>query len=186
MTDPGDKPPRQDPPMEEILASIRRIIAEENAEQKPTTSGREGHAGRGIDKRFEVLELTEMVGEDGRVTSLKAAEAAPPTTPPASPAAGPPDRSAAGDALVSLPAAASATGAFKSLFTIAQEREKDQGEEPMTTSTPLGNGGRTLEDLVREELRALMKTWLDQNLPQVVERIVEREVKRITRNLDDA
>lgn len=185
MANPGDKPPRQDPPMEEILASIRRIIAEENAEQNSATTGQGGQAARAIDKRFEVLELTEMVGEDGRVTSLTGAKPASPVTA-AAPPGGPPDRSAASDALVSGAAAASATGALKTLFTIAQEREKDLGEEPMTTSTPLGNGGRTLEELVREELRALMKTWLDQNLPQVVERIVEREVKRITRSLDDA
>ena len=38
----------------------------------------------------------------------------------------------------------------------------------------------TLEGLVREMLRPMMKEWLDTNLPQMVERIVEREVKKLT------
>jgi cell pole-organizing protein PopZ len=48
----------------------------------------------------------------------------------------------------------------------------------------LGNGAITLEDIVREELRPLLKAWLDQNLPAMVERLVQREIRRITRDVD--
>ncbi|HWU13655.1 MAG TPA: DUF2497 domain-containing protein, partial [Caulobacter sp.] len=41
--------------------------------------------------------------------------------------------------------------------------------------------GRTLEDVVRELLRPLLKEWLDQNLPRIVEAKVEEEVHRIAR-----
>jgi cell pole-organizing protein PopZ len=41
--------------------------------------------------------------------------------------------------------------------------------------------GRTLEDVVRELLRPLLKEWLDQNLPRIVETKVEEEVHRIAR-----
>jgi cell pole-organizing protein PopZ len=39
----------------------------------------------------------------------------------------------------------------------------------------------TLEDVVREALRPMLKSWLDENLPRVVERMVQEEVERITR-----
>ena len=39
----------------------------------------------------------------------------------------------------------------------------------------------TLEDVVRETLRPMLKSWLDGNLPRVVERMVQAEVERITR-----
>jgi cell pole-organizing protein PopZ len=41
--------------------------------------------------------------------------------------------------------------------------------------------GRTLEDVVRELLRPLLKDWLDSNLPQIVQATVDREVERIAR-----
>jgi hypothetical protein len=42
--------------------------------------------------------------------------------------------------------------------------------------------GRTLEDVVRELLRPLLKTWLDENLPRIVEAKVAEEVERIARS----
>ena len=39
----------------------------------------------------------------------------------------------------------------------------------------------TLEDVVRETLRPMLKSWLDENLPRVVERMVQAEIERITR-----
>ena len=41
--------------------------------------------------------------------------------------------------------------------------------------------GRTLEDVVRELLRPLLKTWLDEHLPGIVQAKVEAEVERIAR-----
>ena len=38
-----------------------------------------------------------------------------------------------------------------------------------------------LEDVVRDALRPMLKLWLDENLPSVVERMVEAEIERITR-----
>ena len=43
----------------------------------------------------------------------------------------------------------------------------------------LGNGGLTLEDITREILRALIKDWLDQNLPYMIERIVKKEIEKM-------
>jgi len=47
--------------------------------------------------------------------------------------------------------------------------------------TVLSNNARTLEDLVREMLRPMLKSWLDDNLPSLVERIVKAEIERVSR-----
>ena len=48
-------------------------------------------------------------------------------------------------------------------------------------STVLSNNVRTLEDLVKEMLRPMLKSWLDDNLPGLVERIVKAEIERVSR-----
>jgi cell pole-organizing protein PopZ len=48
-------------------------------------------------------------------------------------------------------------------------------------STVLTNNARTLEDLVKEMLRPMLKSWLDDNLPGLVERIVKAEIERVSR-----
>ena len=48
-------------------------------------------------------------------------------------------------------------------------------------NTVLGNNARTLEDLVKEMLRPMLKSWLDDNLPSVVDRIVRAEIERVSR-----
>ncbi len=47
--------------------------------------------------------------------------------------------------------------------------------------TVLSNNARTLEDLVKEMLRPMLKSWLDDNLPGLVERIVNAEIERVSR-----
>ena len=44
---------------------------------------------------------------------------------------------------------------------------------------PLGNADRTLEDVVRELLRPMLKEWLDDHLPPLVERLVKDEIARL-------
>jgi uncharacterized protein len=48
-------------------------------------------------------------------------------------------------------------------------------------NTVLSNNARTLEDLVKEMLRPMLKSWLDDNLPGMVERIVKAEIERVSR-----
>jgi uncharacterized protein len=47
--------------------------------------------------------------------------------------------------------------------------------------TVLSNNGRTLDDLVKEMLRPMLKVWLDDNLPTIVERLVRSEIERVSR-----
>jgi cell pole-organizing protein PopZ len=47
--------------------------------------------------------------------------------------------------------------------------------------TVLVQNARTLEDLVKEMLRPMLKSWLDDNLPGLVERLVRAEIERVSR-----
>ena len=47
--------------------------------------------------------------------------------------------------------------------------------------TVLVQNARTLEDLVKEMLRPMLKTWLEDNLPNLVERLVRAEIERVSR-----
>lgn len=69
----------------------------------------------------------------------------------------------------------------------------DQLLEPATASAVQGAmarlngvgamavGGQTVESVIRELLRPMLKDWLDENLPSMVERLVEKEISRISR-----
>lgn len=87
---------------------------------------------------------------------------------PAEPAMRTPDdarRAAMPDrAIISSTTAAAVDNAFNSL-----------------AHTVLGNNARTLEDLVKEMLRPMLKAWLDDNLPGLVDRIVRAEIERVSR-----
>ena len=49
------------------------------------------------------------------------------------------------------------------------------------THTVLNHNARTLEDLVKDMLRPMLKNWLDENLPTMVERLVRAEIERVAR-----
>jgi cell pole-organizing protein PopZ len=71
--------------------------------------------------------------------------------------------------LVAPAAAAAAAESLGSLVrTLAAER-----------ATAVHRGGPTIEDLVREEVRPLLKEWLDTHLPPIVERMVRAEIERV-------
>jgi cell pole-organizing protein PopZ len=170
-----------EPSMEEILASIRKIITDEVP----------APAANGEAATQDVIELTQMVQEDGSVVEVKPAapaEGAPtPPPPPPSPSepamTKPPEKAPpAADALVSAP---SASAAATSLSALASTVEIERIAHAPATSTPFGNGARTLEDMVIELMRPLLKDWLDKNLPGTVDRLVQKEIERISRKAQD-
>ena len=156
--------------MEEILATIRRIIAEDE---------QQGAAGPGAPNRAdEVLVLTEAIETDGSVRHIAPAAPASGTLPPDGRREPEPPRPDAagvaeairGERLVSSTASEAAASAFARL-----NAARDRGGP----ETPLGRGDKTLEDIVRELLRPLLQTWLDENLPALVERLVQKEIARV-------
>jgi uncharacterized protein len=147
--------------MEDILASIRRILSEDEA---PAADGNPPAltppAGEGV----LVLDPAMMVPESALPESALP-ESALPETPAA---AEPPPRAAVSANLVAPAAAAAAASSVGSLVRHLAER-----------STQVHGGGPTIEDIVREEIRPLLKSWLDANLPPIVERLVRTEIERV-------
>ncbi len=143
-----------DPSMEDILASIRRILSEDEA---PAA----GHAAPANAMHNAVLQLDESM-----MVAPPAAEQAEPAAPepvPVAPvvAAGP---------LLAPEAAQAATDSVGTLLRrLVADREQ----------VVVHRGGPTIEDMVREELRPLLKAWLDANLPELVERHVRVEIERV-------
>jgi cell pole-organizing protein PopZ len=191
MTDAKNQ--QAEPSMEEILASIRRIISEDTESAKtapadapaavpaaaappaPARAAAPAPVPAAAAPAAEVLELTEMVDDDGKVMNLTNTETKTPPAPPAAPAS---DESG----LISKQAASAAVGALTGLQAAARR----DGDDGARSGFVLGNGAATVEDIVRAELRPLLKAWLDANLPPLVERLVQREIKRITRQIDEA
>ena len=207
MTQPAKA---QEPSMEEILASIRRIIADDDAAKPapkaaakppeppppakappppPAASVSMGQDDidamlAGFDEAQEqeqeeevppepapdVLELTEaMAAPEAEKPSFRKIEGRqdvvfnePPPAPPRPQPA--PTRSRDEGPLISAAASAAVNSAFGTL-----------------AHTMLVQNSRTLEDLVKEMLRPMLKAWLDDNLPNMVERMVRAEIERVAR-----
>jgi cell pole-organizing protein PopZ len=173
-----------DPSMEEILASIRKIISDEvppeavTAAEEPVVEAAAPPAAAEAPQE-EVLELTQMVQDDGSLVDLtEAVEEPQPIPPPPVVAAPPAPPLPPAEPLVSQPAAETAASALSSL---ANTVEIERLSSSPAGATYVGNGGRTLEDMTIELMRPLLKDWLDRNLPAVVERLVQKEIERIAR-----
>lgn len=177
-----------DPSMEEILASIRKIISADEApvvEPAPEPPAPAPVAQAPVPEE-EIIELTQMVQDDGSVIDLTdQVEIVPvPVTEPAQvpqPAPipmTPVEPLTASEPLISEPAATTAASALSSL---ASTLEIERLAHLPTGATYLGNGSRTLEDMVIELMRPMLKNWLDQNLPPIVERLVQKEIERIAK-----
>ena len=167
----------QEPTMEEILASIRRIISEDDApaEAAPAPEPEPAPVAEELEVEDDVLELTDPIEPPAPVESMGdidvySPEPEPEPAPPSAPAPEPEQiqgfsREEVAENLVGDHASTLAASAFGSL----------------SSALLLPKDGRTLEDVVRELLRPLLKEWLDQNLPRIVETKVEEEVHRIAR-----
>ncbi len=147
-----------EPSMEEILASIRRIISEE--EQAPEA------------EPAPVLDLTQA--EEPIAVALEEEEddivfetVAPPPAPPVAVAPAPtPTPSPPADVIISPPTASAAAGSLARLAGTLRIADAP---------------GQTVEGVVRELLKPMLKDWLDHNLPAIVESRVEAELERIAR-----
>ena len=171
----------QEPTMEEILASIRRIISEDDVPAEEGAAAEAEPEPAPVEAAAPVLEPEPEEEDDGvlelteRVETLGDLDVYTPTVseePAASPHVVPepeyvpePPPVSANEGLVGAIAASAAASAFGQLSAAIQ----------------MPADGRTLEDVVRELLRPLLKQWLDSNLPQIVQATVDREVERIAR-----
>jgi cell pole-organizing protein PopZ len=205
MSDPESQ---GEPSMEEILASIRRIISDEEEE-----GGAGGDGDTAASDDADPIELTQELKEDGSVVDLSAAEPnqeedrgeADPSLETASEKmaddkkaqgqsgksgedielvesdeveeakAPAPEEEADDEGLLSDSAASAAMASMSEVMAAAKT----------TTAPPSIGDGRTLEDLAREMIAPELKTWLDQNLAPLVERVVREEIKKMVRRVED-
>ncbi len=148
-----------EPTMEDILSSIKKIISEDSAKvlsapRSRRAAVREEAAPQPVadaqidaaEVEEDILELTETSPEPDAM-----AEAQTPATP---------------FALVSQTAETASRSALDALSALIVK--------------PDVHGADTLEGLVREMLRPMLREWLDANLPQLVESLVSKEIARIT------
>lgn len=213
----SDNKAAAEPSMEDILASIRRILSEDEAEEQPKAEEPapapepepepepmpepELEPEPEPEPVFEpepepimmmdpepvedVLELTDdMLVEDEvkPMFSMEDMDAigaeiadeppvfTPPPPPPRRAAPLPPDD----DPLMSDYAQDRASSALAQLArSVARDR-----------AILLGNGGLTLEEMVREILKPILKDWLDENLPYMIERLVKNEIEKMVNRVE--
>ncbi len=145
--------------MEEILSSIKKIISEDSSKMlSPVRPRRAEPRPPSHDELGEPVTDTD----DDTILELTQSVSEPEAVPMPSSANG-----AAPDALLSATAEAASRSALASLSSAMVVR-------------PEVTGSDTLEGMVREMLKPMLKDWLDANLPDVVERVVAKEVARIT------
>lgn len=147
-----------EPSMEDILSSIKRIIAEEGESAVTARTRRPARAASPapVAGEDEILELSEPVPAESR----QAGEAAPEPVQAAVPA----------EPILSATTAQASRGPLEALSRLIVK--------------PDVAGTDTLEGLVREMLRPMLREWLDANLPRMVEEMVQREIARITAGRD--
>lgn len=160
-----------EPSMEEILSSIKRIIAEEG-DGTPARARRPSRAAPAPsiappplpdDDDDEVLELSDPMPI---ATRPQAASPEPTRPEPARAAERAPEPATPAEPIVSQQAAAASRGALDTLSRLMVKPEP-------------GSDG-SLEGLVRELLRPMLREWLDTHLPELVEEMVGREIARIS------
>ncbi len=193
----------QEPTMEEILASIRRIISEDDAPAAAASADAadapvEAAAPEAYEPDDEdVLDLTEPAPPPPAPVAPAPAPAPVYAQPAASnhslgdldisfppgPAAPPPPRPAPAPAYRPAPAPVSSYAADDD-EPLMSDPSMDRAASffgALGRNAPMPAEGRTLEHLVAELLRPVLKDWLDQHLPSIVEAKVQAEVERVSR-----
>ena len=210
-----------EPTMEEILASIRRIISDDEpgaakAPPKPTAEAKPVKPVEAPKPAAAEAEVSMAdMGQDDIDAMFAAMDAdpapepepapvdqAPPPPPPPpidlkdaldvlemseeheaepEPAPPPPPFRARPPAPAPAPALREQIAAEADRLLSPRADESVQAAFGNLANTILAGSARTLDDIVREMLRPMLKAWLDDNLPPLVERLVRQEIERVAR-----
>jgi cell pole-organizing protein PopZ len=165
-----------EPSMEEILSSIKKIIAEDG--DKPMNVPRVRRTPVQADADGDVLELTEAVAEatsvepvhEAPVTEMRAESAPAPEAPKTEKS---PEVTTVQPAEHTLLAEKSATASRNAFAQLSTAKAKPAVAPAADLSLT------TIESMVTDMLRPMLKDWLDTNLPSVVEKMVAKEIARI-------
>jgi cell pole-organizing protein PopZ len=179
-----------EPSMEEIVASIRRIIADDDATKSARPEPEVSRIAAPVPKPAAAARPVELPpaaaardlfdGQSADILELTEAMAAS-----ASPAPIPQFRTTDGASDVGFADVTEKSAARRKLDEVQLlSRETSAAVDSAFNTlaqTVLVRNARTLEDLVREMLRPMLKNWLDENLPSLVERLVRAEIERVSR-----
>ena len=196
----------QEPSMEEILASIRRIISDDDKE-KEAVAKEEDEASEVKDELVEeeegpmpepepepapepapvvqeanddddddILDLTDMEASDPE--PLFEEQAYKPAEPEPEPVEPAVAPTPPSPAAPPQPSANLVSPPQAGEAKVSFERLTEKLNEDYS-ELPIGNGAVTLEGLTRELVRPMLKEWLDQHLPMTVERLVREEIERL-------
>jgi len=145
-------PQQGEPSVEEILESIKKVIARDNREEAMEQRRLQSIAAENFAQEEEVLDLAEMEFADGHGDTAGGDEDGEDTP------------------LTTDTVRASMRENFAALAMLA---------EPGAAPQIVRSGETSLEGLVREMLRPMLAEWLDKNLPGMVEKMVQAEIARI-------
>lgn len=172
-----------EPSMEDILSSIKRIIAEEgdaataNRPRRPARAA--APAPMPADDEDEILELNEPApSEPVQPTVRRAPQPVQRETPrvdlrDVAPEPAPAPRA---EPILSQTTAEATRGPLEALSRMVVKPEAAPAALPV--------GETSLEGMVREMIRPMLRDWLDANLPRMVEEMVQREISRIAAGRD--
>lgn len=180
---------QNEPSMEDILASIRRIITEDEKAQhtRPAAAPRPVPEPVGEeDDEEDILDLTERVESAEEVPTVEASaasltDAAQQSTEAeeqlseAKPSNAALDSGAAAGTREGLVSAQTAAAAVAALSEVSRNLGNDNAKSQAGPAME----GQTLDALVRQALTPLLQAWLDENLPALVEDVVREEVQRL-------
>ncbi|MDB5478399.1 MAG: hypothetical protein JWM96_894 [Alphaproteobacteria bacterium] len=197
--------PQDDLSIEEILGSIRRIIAEDEDDAGQKTGAEGAPAATNDDEEDEVLELTnridpvdtqasaplqdmEIIFQPSEVPDDLTEEPPETFTPATIPAEEPTpmvqpqppqdqeqDDEDEDDYLSNDSLLSASTASATSAVMAKLARKAAVHEE--------GHEGMTIEAMVRQMIKPMLRDWLDANLPDMVQRMVEREIEKLTKRL---
>ena len=192
----------QEPSMEEILASIRRIIADDEtkpakpepvaAAPAPPPVAKRPPPPRPVEPRPAPPAVAAQPEPVADVLDLTEAMAAAPPAPPQPSSS---FRTIDGESDVVFSDRPPEPEPIRAVEEARRQFSQTTDRSLMSNSTMaavdsafsslahtvLGNNARTLEDLVKEMLRPMLRSWLDDNLPGLVERLVRAEIERVSR-----
>ncbi|MEM8833701.1 MAG: DUF2497 domain-containing protein [Pseudomonadota bacterium] len=164
----ADNTSEQEPSIEEILASIRQIISDDDEDNEPVESPVQ-------EESDDVLELTEedLVEEEPEMEPEPERDIVMEEPEPEPPMPEEPRKPVPSDIMSSSTQAVAMSSLSK-----------------LTSKMPINSSrtydGVTLEDIVRELLHPMLREWMDDNLPNMVERNVQKELEKLARRaLDD-
>lgn len=183
----GTAPPPaggQDQSMDDILASIRRILNEDEAAAEAADvappAQPEAEPEPEPDPEAFAVPPPPIAPAPVAAPPPRARSGPEPVeltsdmlvTPPNLPPAAPPRMGLGMDDASDLIAPAAAAAAAASVGSLLRAVSSERGSQ-------VYRGGPSIEDVVREEIRPILKDWLDHHLPPLVERLVRAEIERV-------